>query len=726
MSMKDFKRKFEELGYTFQNLDVLEDIYQFYKYYENDANKGVATMILEGDPGSGKTYMYEVFSKLFGEDVECVEIQCVEETNSDKLIATYNVPAIVRNEADKSVVAGVLTKAINLANQGKKVVLLIDELDKARFPLDSYFLTFLEKGKTDTIDNEIISTTKETIKNLYVFITKNDERSILDALRRRCFAINLPPMPPVLAYKALLKVFKNSEHDAKFLKFVCKVYEAIYNEQMNNDGRLLSRLPALQELIVAITSDYVLYEEGISSTRRIASMIRKLGKDTNSQEIITDILTKNFNYKNRDSNYENEKLDYDMKNSEDFMDDKGSLIEQYIEKKDNGEYLFEEEAVDDPMKDIASIFDNIKDDQALAFLDNENKEKIIELGVITHQNPQVLNVLFNKIRFQGNPNSRFCFLTYENDNFIGLIKYKNTLILIANKEYVSPKLFMQAISIIITEANELHEAEDLRLTSLNAKILSNIPHLALDKMSLQNGEYVYHKPNLKIVYDDSLNINFFHYMQKHKAEPLYQAIVNICIFNPELFIPVSFIQAKKFMFLDERLVRKYSQFIESKDYWESYKTEGWEVIIDDFLPIKSSFVDMESDTYVFKWEVEENEIDKTIHMYPVYKLKGDYLIFNCDSDFDKVLEKLSPVQKEIALFARSIFGNFIPMFDSEQDGKFFSFLTMLQTACILENENVRIDLSQDITREQDFINYYDSISQPRVAVPSEKVFKRTK
>ena len=54
-----------------------------------------------------------------------------------------------------------------------------------------------------------------------------------------------------------------------FLKFICKVYEAIYNEQMNSNEELLNRLPALQELISAISSDYELYSDGISSTRRI-------------------------------------------------------------------------------------------------------------------------------------------------------------------------------------------------------------------------------------------------------------------------------------------------------------------------------------------------------------------------------------------------------------------------------------------------------------------------
>lgn len=758
--MREFKELFERLGYTFQSADVLEDVYLFYRYYNNNVNKGVSAILLEGDPGCGKTYLSEVFSKFLGNDTEYIYTQCVEETNSDRLIATYNVPAIVKGDADKSIAEGILTKSINLANDGKKVVLTIDELDKAREVLDSYFLDFLQNGKIETSDNEILSLTEDGRKNLYVILAKNNERNLLDALLRRCSVIKLPPMPPVLAYKTLLKRFENTEHDPKFLKFISKVYEAIYNEQMNNNEDLLSRLPALQELITAITSDNELFENGVSSTRRINSLIRKLGKDTESRDIITNILIKKFKYQNQDSNYTNETLDLDMNDPDDYMStkDADSLVEQYIEKKDNGEYIFEEDEFEDPMKDIASILDNMKDDQSLIFLDKENKEKIVEFGVITHQDPRALDILFNKIRFKGNPNSRFGFLNFEDDNFVGLMKYKNTLILIANKEYISPRLLIRGLSTIITIIYDYKEnidinnmyfsdvcASNFKLTGLNAKILSNIPNFVLDKMTMKNGVHTYQTSNLKITHDDSLNISYFRYLQKYKAEPLYEVIEKICRFNPELAIPASFINAKKFTSFDRDKVCKYSDFENAKSYWESYRTKGWEVIIDNFEPMNLSLMSTESseiywdnssnlsvdeDTFVFEWKIDEDYDNKKLHVYPKYKLNGDYLLYNSDFDFEnnESFKRLNPFQKEIALFARSIFGNFIPVFSSERNPDYFSSLTMSHTGRIVEDENNKnriLGIRKDITSEQDFINYYNSISQPSAIISSEKVLKRT-
>lgn len=758
--MREFKKTFEELGYTFQSADVLEDVYLFYKYYSNKINKGVSAILLEGDPGCGKTFLSEVFSQFLGTETQYIYTQCVEETNSDRLIATYNVPAIVKGDADESIAEGILTRAINMANSGKKVVLTIDELDKAREALDSYFLDFLQNGKIETSNNEILSLTEDGRKNLYVILAKNNERDLLDALLRRCSVIKLPPMPPVLVYKTLLRKFENIEHNPKYLKFISKVYEAIYNEQMNSNGELLSRLPALQELITAITSDNELYKNGISSTRRINSLIRKLGKDSESRKIITDILTKKFKYQSQESNYTNETLDLNMDNPEDYMNTKNadSLVEQYIEKKENGEYIFEEDEFDDPMKDIASILDNMKDDQSLVFLDKENKEKIVELGVIIHQDPRALDTLFEKVKFKGNPNSRFGFLSFENDNFVGLMKYKNTLILIANKEYVSPRLLMRSLCTIITiiydykeniDMNHLYFSEfvakDFKLTGLNAKVLSNIPNLVLDKMSFQNGVYTYQASNIKITYDNSLNINYFRYLQKYKAEPLYETIEKICRFNPELAIPASFINAKKFdKFTDKILVEELSYFEQKKEEWERLKLEGWEVKIEEFVPMDLPVVDKNSNnnylnneyrnvnqnSFVFDWKIERNVAKKRLHIYPKYKLKGEYLLYTSDEDFENNddFKQLDPFQREIAFFARSIFGNFIPQFSSDRNLEYFSSLTMSQTGRIAEEENIRNNIpgiSQDITIEPDFTNYYNSISQSSAIITPNKVLKRT-
>lgn len=765
--IRKFKESFESLGYTFPSGDVLEDVYTFYKYYENPINKGVSTILLEGDPGSGKTFLSEVFSSFLGQDgdsTEYIYTQCVEETNSDRLISTYNVSAIVKGDGDKAIAEGILARAINLANNSTKVVLTVDELDKARDALDSYFLNFIQSGKIETSDNQILSLTNSGMKNLYFVIAKNNERNLIDALLRRCTVIELPPMPPVLAYKTLVKKFADYPHDPKFLKFISKVYESIYNEQMASNGELLTRLPALQELILAVSSDNILYMSGENSTRRIKKLIRNLGKDVETRDIITDILTKKFKYDNSESNYTNETLDLDMDSPEDYMStrDSASLVEQYMEKKDNGEYIFEEDEYDDPMKNIATILDNMKDDESLVFLDQEDKEKIVELGVITHKNPVALDELFAKIKFKGNPNSRFGFLDYEDNNFVGLMKYKNTLILVANKEYVSPKLLMKGFSSIVAIISDYNQnrsdkafffsetlAADFKLTGLNVKILSNSPNFVLNKMNLLNGVMVYQDNNMKITHDDTMNINYFRYLQKYRAEPFFEVLLKICKFNPELAIPLSFIKARKFSTLTDRnLVRKYSDFVRTKERLEAKMIDGWEVKIDKFETMDLEFSTLqevglnwynepkhevveEKDTFVFDYDIDINYEDKKIHMLPKYKLNGDYLLYTKDSDFknNEIIKHLNSTQREVAMLARDIFGNFIPKPSKENSQIYFSGSSVRVTGELVDVDlhSTNVPLVKDnIIREPDFDKYYKQLSHPIANMVSEKILRKTR
>ena len=72
--------------------------------------------------------------------------QCVPTTTSEQLYADINVSAVVKRDSEKSITPGILVKAIENANNDIKTVCVIDEIDKARDEVDSYFLSFLQSG----------------------------------------------------------------------------------------------------------------------------------------------------------------------------------------------------------------------------------------------------------------------------------------------------------------------------------------------------------------------------------------------------------------------------------------------------------------------------------------------------------------------------------------------------------------------------------------------------
>jgi len=97
---------------------------------------------------------------------------------------------------------GVLTQAVMLSHK-KKVLLLVDELDKSHPSVDAFFLDFLQNARI-RFKGELLQAKRE---NLYTFFTLNDEREISEPLLRRLPVLELSHLPPQKVREILSKEF---------------------------------------------------------------------------------------------------------------------------------------------------------------------------------------------------------------------------------------------------------------------------------------------------------------------------------------------------------------------------------------------------------------------------------------------------------------------------------------------------------------------------------------
>lgn len=422
------------------------------------------------------------------------------------------------------------------------------------------------------------------------------------------------------------------------------------------------------------------------------------------------------------------------------MSDSLKKLQDYAENKT------EELSKDGLEKGVAinELLGSIAEDYSLSFLEEEDKSSIHELGVITHANPEALNLLFNKIKFRGNPNSKVGFLSHEGDAFVGVMSYNNTLVLISNREYISPRLLMNALSVIVSITRDVHANNDpsqiyfspfvsfnFRLAGLNTKVISHMPSFVLDKMSHQNGRYEYQGDNLKIIHDDESNVKYFKYMQKFKSEPLFGVINQLCLFNPELALPVSFVVGKKFDLSEHKdLLKTVEEFELMK---RRYNREKYKVQIEEFPVIEA---DLESysgaytygnsepkslrNSFVFEWVIEEDVKKKKVRIYPKYQIKDGYLLYTNKSDFcnNPLFQEYDENQKAIAQMARDIFGNYVLYKAFNRPFECFSAETMSRTALINDPDSPMQRFPDDVLKEKDVTDYYNSLSN--------KVLKHTK
>ena len=142
-------------------------------------------MLLQGKSGAGKTFLAETFAKMIGADEKFV--QCFPRMGTENFQYDVNIEGVIKQDPERSLKEGVLLQALNSSKEGP-VVLVIDELDKARPEVDSFLLDFLENGRLTTGTDTYL----KGEHSIYTFITSNDKREIDDALLNRSKRVEVP------------------------------------------------------------------------------------------------------------------------------------------------------------------------------------------------------------------------------------------------------------------------------------------------------------------------------------------------------------------------------------------------------------------------------------------------------------------------------------------------------------------------------------------------------
>ena len=176
-----------------------------------------------------------------------------------------------------------MLNAIAECNAGKKVVLLLDEYDKAREETDTFLYQFLQSGKISTTQFQNSSIDKKFRKNLQVILCKNDNREFLsDPLTRRVYFVRLSEMEPKTLYKVASKKFPNNPEVVSFITL-------IYYEMFKNKDKF-KRVPAYSEVERAI-KDVIYFRKEKADNRIIyQAILDHIVKNPDEYELFQKIM----------------------------------------------------------------------------------------------------------------------------------------------------------------------------------------------------------------------------------------------------------------------------------------------------------------------------------------------------------------------------------------------------------------------------------------------------
>ena len=384
VTFEEMKKKFDEYGYYAED-ELLYEAYNALYLFEGtevDVGQDIYAVCLEGPPGAGKTEFARVYTKIVNSifhNVEMVEYQCDATTGKNELNEDVNMAAAIRHDADNVIIPGKLVTTINKVNEGKKVVLFLDEYDKAREETDAFLLQFLQDGKLNAVQCGDLEIKKEFKHNLEVILCKNDMREELSGpLSRRVRIIRLDYMKPNVFYEVAKKKLDLND---SLINLVSLMYELAYN---NKD--LFNRLPSCSEMLLALSDTNRLIKYASIPKKIIYNRLIK-GMFKNQDDLISfeSVLEGDIKFK---------ELVTKMKEDSNTADDItiNSLISSTI-FKDN----FEE--VNKKINTLQTLINNYQlkfkdmEEQRRKAIDEEIKQIRTEFGKLVSQNiPDTINI----------------------------------------------------------------------------------------------------------------------------------------------------------------------------------------------------------------------------------------------------------------------------------------------------------------------------------------------
>lgn len=263
----------------------------YIKYLLNNPTVCVPSMLIFGEPGAGKTSFAKHLSEVL--NAELIFAPCYDGVGAEQLVFNWDLGTLVDAMTDEETSGrqamkdGYLLQALKKSNT-HKVVLLIDEIDKAKPSVDTFLLSYLQEC---LLNDPLTGVVKGNKKNLFVIFTSNKRRELEDALDRRFSLIReffFPERAELVRQVKLMLNVPYNETKFNYLIDLVLAYRKLDVEKKPSQNQIAD---LIQELYFIGSSPLGKKE---ASVLKLKSLYWKLSQNSDDHEIFKKYIKSNI------------------------------------------------------------------------------------------------------------------------------------------------------------------------------------------------------------------------------------------------------------------------------------------------------------------------------------------------------------------------------------------------------------------------------------------------